>query len=262
MSIDACSFSFEHYAHILRTAQGSGYHFGTYAALETASRPTCVLRHDVDYTPERALAFGEIEHRLGIRSYYFVLINSAIYNLREDRHYRVFQALKKMGHEIGLHFDLSWDPDVAFDDIPRQCDREKAILRTLTDIEPCSIISFHNPHKFTDVILNQAVAGMEHTYEKRYFTDTKYLSDSQGWYEGCPCRVFSEKRYPKIQLLLHPYLWAEAPRETFTQDMAAMVREKAEFITEYLVRYHPVAQRNQDELRRLTTMGAAHGGGR
>lgn len=255
MSTEACSFSFDHYASILKTALDSGYRFGAYSDLETAINPTCVLRHDIDYTPERAIHFGEIENRLGIRSYYFVLINSAIYNIRENRHYHVFQELKKMGHEIGLHFDLSWDPNVAFEDIVTQCNREKQILRTLSDIEPCSIISFHNPHKFKEMVLNKPVVGMEHTYEKRYFTDTKYLSDSQGWYEGCVCKVFAEKRYPKIQLLTHPYIWAAEPRGTFTQDMAAMVKEKSQFITEYLIQYHPVCYKNKDELRERTAMG-------
>lgn len=250
-----CSFSFDHYEFILRTAQESGYRFTPYSALEAASTPTCVLRHDIDYTPERAIHFGEIENRLGIRSYYFVLINSAIYNLRENRHYRVFQELKKMGHEIGLHFDLSWNPDIAWEKVVEQCDREKQILQTLLDIEPCSILSFHNPHKFKDLVLNRAVEGMEHAYEKRYFTDTKYLSDSQGWYEGCVCQVFAEKRYPKLQLLTHPYIWSAEPRGSFTQDMAAMVEEKSKFITEYLIQYHPVCNKNKEELRQLTQMG-------
>jgi hypothetical protein len=247
-----CNFSVTHYKSILDTALTSGYRFGKYDELENEQDFICVLRHDVDYTPERAAIFGQIEKDLGIKAYYFFLINSEIYNLRDHRVYKVINELKEMGHYIGLHYDLSWNSEIKWEDVPKQCIQEKNIFKALTDIEPCNIVSFHNPHIFTDLLLNKDVEGLEHTYEKRYFSDTKYLSDSQGWYEGCMCGVFSKKTYKKIQLLTHPYIWPEEVKSSFTEDMAEMIKVKKNYIVDYMIKYHPVCTKNKEKLRRLT----------
>ena len=249
-----CNFSVTHYKEILETALESGYRFGKYEELESEENFLCVLRHDVDYTPERANIFGKIEYDLGIRAYYFFLINSEIYNLRDHRVYKVIHELKEMGHSIGLHYDLSWKPDIKWENIPDQCDLEKRIFKTLTDIEPCNIVSFHNPHIFSELLLNKTVPGMEHSYEKRDFSDTKYLSDSQGWYEGCMCQVFPKKVYKKIQLLTHPYIWPNESQCNFINDMAEMIKNKRDYITDYMIKYHPVCKKNQEELRQLSKL--------
>lgn len=247
-----CNFSVTHYKSILETALGSGYRFGLYNELEKTNDQICVLRHDVDYTPYRANIFGKIERDLNINAYYFFLINSEIYNIRDHKVYKVIHELKDMGHHVGLHFDLSWNPDIRWENVPEQCNEEKKLFKALTDIEPCNIISFHNPHIFSDLILNKSIARMEHTYEKRYFSDIKYLSDSQGWYEGCMCRIFAKKKYQKIQLLIHPYIWPNETKGNFIEDMSVMIKNKRDFITEYMIKYHPVCTRNKEELRRLT----------
>jgi hypothetical protein len=247
-----CNFSVAHYKSTLETALDSGYRFGQYDELENAQHYICVLRHDVDYSPERANIFGKIENDLAIKAYYFFLINSEIYNIRDHRAYKVIHELKEMGHYVGLHYDLSWNPNTKWEDVPNKCYQEKKLFTALTDVEPCNIVSFHNPHIFSDLLLNKSVAGMEHTYEKRYFSDTKYLSDSQGWYEGCVCQVFSNRKYQKIQLVTHPYIWPNETQGNFINDMAEMIKRKRDYITEYMIKYHPVCTRNKDELRSLT----------
>ena len=170
-----CNFSLNHYQNILTTALDSGYNFLSYEE-HLNDGNICILRHDVDYTPVRALDVGRIENELGIKAYYFFLINSEIYNLRDRKVYETIQELKKMGHYIGLHLDLSWDKDLTAENIAEQCNKEKELFKALTDVEPCEIISFHNPHIFTELVLNKNVEGMRHTYEKQFFSDMKYLS--------------------------------------------------------------------------------------
>jgi len=95
------------------------------------------------------------------------------------------------------------------------------------------------------------VDGMEHTYEKQYFSDMKYLSDSQGWYEGCVCKIFEQKKYDKIQLLTHPYIWPIEAKYDFTEDMAEMIKAKGVELIDYMVKYHPVCAKNEKRLRSL-----------
>ena len=248
----SCDFSLEHYQKILQNALESGYRFSQYEKISAANDYACILRHDIDYTPERSVEFAEIENKLDIKAYYFFLVSSEIYNIRNSQIYKIIRVLKKMGHYVGLHFDLSWNPDVEWENVLNQCSEEKKIFEMLTGITPCDVISFHNPHKFTDLVINKSIAGMSHTYEQRYFSDIKYLSDSQGWYEGCMCKVFQERRYRKIQLLTHPYIWSVEPKTDFITDMAQMAQDKTKNLVDYLVKYHPVCAKNEAKLRKLT----------
>ena len=249
---DDCDFSLQHYKTILKTAVDSGYQFVSYDELETANTESCVLRHDVDYVPLRTLEFAEIERDLGIRSYYFFLISCELYNIRDKRVYEVLHELKRMSHYVGLHVDLSWVSDNgSSESILAQCNEERKLFTGLTDIEPCEIISFHNPGKCKELVLNKEIAGLKHTYEDRYFSNVKYLSDSQGWYEGCVCKIFEEKRYKKMQLLTHPYIWSVQPKGEYVEDIAQMVKSKQNEITEYVVKDNTISSNNEERIRSL-----------
>jgi len=247
-----CDFSVTHYREILETAVKSGYRFIGYEERQAPApgERVCILRHDVDYAPEWTLRLGAIERTLGIRATYFFQVCAKTYNLRESANYQTLQRLRQMGHTLGLHFDLTWKPDAHWEEIPELCRRDKAVFAAIAGIEPCEIISFHNPHRFGPQVLNQDVAGMRHTYEKPFFSDMKYLSDSQGWYEGCMCKVFEEQRYPAIQLLMHADYWTEDTKGDFISDIAQLVKWRADELTQYLVEFHPVCRTNEERLRR------------
>ncbi len=249
----SCSFSISHYRTILETALDHGYAFIGFDELPSlpAGQRACILRHDIDYLPGRAIVMGEIEAELGIRASYFFQIVAQTYNLREANNYRVLHQLKALGHTIGLHFDASWKDDAEWEELPALCDREKVAFEALTQISPCEMISFHNPHRFADRVLDQTIPGMRHSYEPALFSQIKYLSDSQGWYEGCVCKLFEQRSYPVIQLLTHPYIWPDAASGDFITDMASMITDAKHRLTEYLIRYHPVCARHADRLRAL-----------
>lgn len=241
----SCNFSLRHYEEILKTALKHDYRFIQYDELDSLKKNerACILRHDIDYIPEWAPALAEIENKLNIRATYFFEICAMPYNLREIHNYQIAKTIEKMGHTIGLHFDLSWKDDVQLEEIPVFCNQEKKLFEAITGIKPCEIISFHNPHRFVDKILNQDILGMRHTYEKKYFSDIKYLSDSQGWYEGCVCKIFEAQKYPVIQLLTHEYIWP-SQSTGFISDVAQLVKLRTDRITEYLIQYHPVCKKN------------------
>jgi hypothetical protein len=247
-----CDFSLDHYRHIIATALQSGYQiirFDDLAGLRDGVR-ACILRHDVDYfVPEDALKLGKIDADLGVRSTFFFLVASEAYNVREPRCYRTVRALADMGHVLGLHVDPSWDAELDPRDIAGQCAVEREAFRILTGIVPTDIVSLHNPHKRADSVLGRDLPGIRHVYESRYFSEIKYLSDSQGWYEGCVCRIFEARVYERIQLLIHPYLWSDRSGG-FVEDMVALLRRRSEQLLDHLVEGHPVARQHERELRR------------
>lgn len=253
-----CNFSVAHYREILDTALRSGYRFIQYEELDAlpAGQRACILRHDIEYVPEQAIAIARTEHALGIRATYFFQTAAKSYNLREAGAYRVVHDVKAMGHTVGLHFDVSWSHDtgqareVGWDDIPASCARDKAVFELITGIAPCEIVSFHNTHCYGTDILNRQFPGMRHTYEQKYFSDIKYLSDSQGWYHGCPCVLFAAGTYPVIQLLTHEYIWPEATTWDFISDMAVLMKFRTDDLLDYLIKYHPVCRTHEARLRR------------
>lgn len=252
MSTKQCSFSLEHYREILQTAKNNGYLFLLFDEAETTSAERCcLLRHDIDYTPEKATEFGRIEADLGIQSTYFFQVVAKTYNPREQATYQAIHELVDMGHKIALHFDVTWQADTTWECLPDLCAREQDLLAHLTDLDIPDIVSFHNPGTYADKVIDKDVTGIHHTYEPRYFSAFKYLSDSQGWYEGCMCKLFESGKYPKIQLLTHPYIWWSDPHEDFVKDMAALINMRRSQLTEYMITHHPVCSKNKDRLRML-----------
>ena len=170
------------------------------------SHAVCLLRHDVDYMPEWSTNLGEIERARDIRATYFFQVGAETYNLRDSRNVKAVRALHEMGHVVGLHFDIEWSDESTLAETASRSVKEKALFEAITGVAARDIVSFHNPHRFQDRILDQTIPGLRHTYERCYFSQIKYLSDSQGWQEDCMCRVFAGSRYQAIQLLTHPYI--------------------------------------------------------
>ena len=249
-----CNFGIDHYREILEIATEHGYRFiGFDAPTSPPGERVCILRHDIDYMPEWSLGFGRIERDLGIRATYFFQVSARTYNIRETSNHRVIRTLAEWGHTLGLHIDLAWDTEMEWEEVAEFGQKEKDIFRLQTGIEPCEIISFHNPHRFKDRVLDRSVPGLRHTYEPAFFSDIKYLSDSQGWYEGCMCGVFAARKYDAIHLLTPPYIWPEETTGESIGDIARMIKGRTDELVEYLVTYHPVCARNESRLRETLT---------
>lgn len=246
-----CHFGTDHYREILEMGLKHGYRFVSFDEIPKIPKGVraCVVRHDVDYMPEWSPRFAKIEKELGIQSAFFFQVCAKTYNLREMGNYRAMHEVKKLGHTVGLHFDWTWNPEMKWEGVAKECGRDKAVFKAIAGFEPCELVSFHNPHRYVDSILNRDIPGMRHTYEKRYFSDIKYISDSQGWYEGCMCRLFETGKYEKFQFLTHPYIWPLTSNGDFIKDMARMVLYRAQELLQYLIDYHPVCKKNEARLR-------------
>ena len=64
----------------------------------------CVLRHDIEFSIDRALKMARIEHYdLGVHSTYTVQLRNNTYNALSQKNIEAIQEIKKLGHHIGLH---------------------------------------------------------------------------------------------------------------------------------------------------------------
>jgi len=64
----------------------------------------CLLRHDVDYSIDQAVAMAEIEYDAQVKSSYYVLHTATYYN--QPNFIERCRYLQDMGHEVGLHNNI------------------------------------------------------------------------------------------------------------------------------------------------------------
>lgn len=160
-----------------------------------------ILRHDIDFNIEYALNTAKIENKIGIKSTYFFLLRSNIYNPFSKENFDKIKEIKNLGHTISIHFD-----PVLYKDIEEGLAYEKELFENSFD-EKINIISIHRPNDFLKNS-NSLICDIEHTYLDKYFINIKYASDSMGeWRFGNPLdsNAFIEKK--TIHLLIHPIWW-------------------------------------------------------
>lgn len=97
------NFTSSHYSALLRklTSRYRVVRFGE----EVASEPVALWRHDIDFSPQRALAMAKQEADSGVCATYFVQVSSRYYSIFEPETGAVIRAISALGHDIGLHFD-------------------------------------------------------------------------------------------------------------------------------------------------------------
>ncbi len=211
-----CRFTYDYYQKMLKTATGSGYKITSFAGYDKQHPRTVILRHDIDYTLDGVLRFGEIERELGITASYLVRMHADEYNPFACISFNVLQELSAMGHEIGLHYEcmsvgraLGLPPDEVLK-------REKKTLEDMLgfEIHTCSehreLSSVVHGTPLFDETNDVREFGFTHyAMAPEYCQDMKYLSDSNAnWKSGDLLENLGA--FDRFQILVHPYWWFES----------------------------------------------------
>ena len=99
-------FTLESYVKLLQYLNKI-YNIVPFCGIPREDIPYLILRHDIDKSLPAALKMAQIERDLGIKSTYFVLFSSEFYNPLEGNNISILKQISKLGHEIGLHYDVS-----------------------------------------------------------------------------------------------------------------------------------------------------------
>ena len=99
-------FTLESYVKLLKYLN-QVYKIVPFCEIPRKDVPYLILRHDIDVSLHAALKMAQIERDLGIRSTYFVVFSSKLYNVFHEDNVNVLRQISKLGHEIGLHYDVS-----------------------------------------------------------------------------------------------------------------------------------------------------------
>ena len=170
-----------------------------------------ILRHDIDMSIQRAVALAEVERELAVRSHYFVLLRTEMYNPFSAAGANGLRRLVELGHDLGLHFDASLYPEERTT-LEAAAEKECAALEMLLQ-EPVRFISFHRPeHQLLG--FSGSFAGRCNVYEQRFFEEIGYCSDSRGgWHHGHPLDHPNITAGRALQLNTHPVWWDAYPGE-------------------------------------------------
>jgi hypothetical protein len=177
-----------------------------------------VIRHDIEFSPDRALDIAKIESDLGIVSTYFFQITNNCYNSLSMQNLSIIKQIHELGHSIGAHINTSYIDRVNTKELTTIVQDDLNTLSAYTDID-IDIFSFHRPTK-EQLACYLEIEGCINAYGKQFFQycddvttdielDVTYLADSNHqWKYGHPVDIdFSNIN--KLQLNTHPFSWTK-----------------------------------------------------
>jgi hypothetical protein len=172
-----------------------------------AERRFCLLRHDIDVSPARALAVARIEAELGARSTYTVLLTGRFYNPFEPEVRDTLREIASLGHEIGLHFDAVWHGIEDEAELGAAIEWQAATLGRLLGRPEIRMFSFHDTNAFTMDCKAPVYAGLWNAYAGVLQSGCDYVSDSNGYWRFRSWSEVLDRRPERLYLLTHAEWW-------------------------------------------------------
>lgn len=156
-----------------------------------------LIRHDVDWDIELAYKLAQLENNLEIKSTYFILVSSNLYNVLSSSNRKLINKIKNLNHEIGLHFDASNYKS----NYNNHAKKEAKILESIIE-QKVNSISLHNPS--VDGFYPK-FPSFNDAYSKKYFKKQYYLSDARfDFRDKNPFDIIKKINESYIQISLHP----------------------------------------------------------
>lgn len=210
--MDYTSFTEKHYATLLDVAAAK-YTFTHYD--DKCDGPKVVWRHDVDYSPQRALVMARLEAERGLQCIYHVYPSGRYYNVLMPEISEIFREISTLGHVIGLHVDMDVfaDPtNLSQDKFRERVQKEKELLEYLTGA-PARSVSFHNCLLHAKRLSSEeTLAGMVNVCCRDIWDGYHYISDSNGyWKEDSLDSILAREPHDRLHVLTHPIWWTSAP---------------------------------------------------
>jgi len=239
-------FTYSDYEELLSALLKADYRFMFFH--EDEGEAGVFLRHDVDKQISFAVQMAEIEARRDIRSSYFFLLRSALYNLLEPEAARGVRRILDLGHCVGLHCDESRMPGGT--DFDRSIAAEIELMRSMVDPRVADVVTFHNPSK--KVIMRTPAPG---TYVSGYgptfmLPSTKYISESNAnWREGSPIPMLLAREHHRLQILVHPVWWCHSEPVSKIRILEDVLMARAREMDSYLTASNHLWAVNKDEGR-------------
>lgn len=203
-------FTYAAYRSLLSLLREGGYAITDYH--NYTAYPRCViLRHDIDTSISQAVRMAETEAEAGVRSTFFVLLRTDLYNPASAAAQKQLRRIQNLGHELGLHFDEAAYPAGTTADTVNRILQERNILSSLLET-PVTTVSMHRPSR-TALEADLKISGMINTYERTFFRDFKYLSDSRRRWREPVEEIVCSGEYDRLHILTHAFWYHEQEQD-------------------------------------------------
>jgi hypothetical protein len=198
-----------------------------------------ILRHDVDFSPEKALEMAYLDHQFGVSSTFFFLLTSPYYNILSKSGVGCVKEIAKLGHECGLHYDCE-----GFERLSSEARRQR--VRSLAEClgesvgEPIRSIAQHKPARSA---IRERFSPYLDAYSAPFFENIGYISDSRGAFRVPDVHEFF-RRNRRSQLVIHPIWWHAQPKtrdevfefieKEYSIKMADLLKSESKTIEDFL----------------------------
>ena len=232
----------ETYERLLGILKARGYRFiGYNERFSVEDEPKAIyLRHDIDYSPEWALAFAQINANQGVSGTFFFQTRSPIYNLLAYPTLEVLAKIAALGQKIGLHYTIGEAvnehalPELVIEEYRHAKEHFREML---------PVFSWHNPSLAPHILekgMDMAFPGLTCTYSRYFLDEVKYCADSNLRYTVGELEQLIEAGYSRLQLLFHPFQWmaqGKDMQEVLAKTWVQVIREREkEFINNHIYR--------------------------
>lgn len=228
-------FSYEDYRRIINIIKSTGLQANYREAVKRDK--FIIMRHDVEYSVERAYNLSKVEDSMDFSSTYFFQWTNNAYNILSRKNMDMVKDMHERGHVIGLHYALNGMTDM--EQVKKQIKKEMEILSGMFGFQ-VDTFSVHRPSKD---ILRENIKFPEilNAYQDEFFTfaenvteetpvAVKYLSDANHiWRYGYP----DEKNilsHDKVQILVHPFAWTKEGYDNFDNYKSLVTEKEKELI--------------------------------
>ena len=201
-----------------------------YTDIKDNTKKFCILRHDIEFSIDRAYKLAKIENELGVTSTYTVQVRNNTYNALSEKNINSISKIRDLGHHIGLHQNPP--SSMKLDTLKDYIMRDINILEDSYGFE-IDRFAFHRPKK---EYLNCYVEleNKINCYDKKFFhffeerpesLEILYLADSNHkWKYGYPLD-FDFSKINKLQLLTHPFSWSKNGGDNYG-NFVSLIRER------------------------------------
>lgn len=207
--VHATNFHHAHYREMLERLRARGYHFALFPEAEALLQmrsPFALLRHEIDYAPEQALALARIEAEAGARATYFINVRSDLYNVFSPGAAKAVRELLQLGHALGLSCDVTDDEDLA-----EACRRDAALVEQWFFGQPVTAVKFRLGDESTFLGAPLPAIPYPHT-SMPLFHRIPTFSDARGrWQMGSPLESRAFREGWPMQINTHPVWWNASP---------------------------------------------------
>lgn len=205
------SFSYHAYEELVRIAVASKK-VSCYVDSPNLQNGGILWRHDVDISFTTSVVLAEIDASQGLHSYFFINLESDVYNSSSQSGRRFMQRIIDLGHSIELHFDMSCNKTIdSAGDLAKTLTTSAQRLSDVSGTAPTAF-SFHNPNSDSDKFKDLHYAGLVNCYADYFRSDIRYVSDSNGyWRYNSVYQELTSNNTRPLQVLTHGEWWSDKP---------------------------------------------------